>query len=152
MAINTVQTVGDFTAVLVHPLIGGGTGLSLKGFKLDDTFVTTSQDMDNSKKIALVDQGTVTITNAMKMGKLTINAVRVSDDYLEGDLILVAGMLQSIADNIGGVLTLSYGFNGKTEKISFLGVTLVSAPPLHLAGNDLPTYTVVFGYADFIRS
>ena len=151
MAKHIIQTVGDFTATLSHPLISGGVAISLKGFKLDDTFVTAAQDMDNSKRIALVDQGTVAITNAMKMGKITFNAVRVSQNFLDGDLILIAGMLQSLADNVGGLLRLSYGFAGVTESITFLGVTLVSAPPLVLAGNDLPVYTIVFGYSDFIR-
>lgn len=60
-------------------------------------------------------------------------------------------MLQGLADNVGGLLRLSYGFSGQTESITFLGVTLVSGPPLVLAGNDLPIYTIIFGYSDFVR-
>lgn len=151
MAKHIIQTVGDFTAILNHPLVAGGVSISLKGFKLDDTFVTAAQDMDNSKRIALVDQGTVAITNAMKMGKITFNAVRVSQNFLDGDLILIANLLQSLADNVGGLLRISYGFAGVTESVTFLGIALVSAPPLVLAGNDLPTYPIVFGYSDFVR-
>lgn len=148
---HIIQTVGDFTAILNHPLIAAGASISMKGFKLDDTFVTTAQGMENSKRIALVDQGTVAITNAMKMGQLTFNAVRVSQNYLDGDVILIGTMLQGMADNIGGLIRITYGFAGLTESITFFGVTLVSVPPLTLAGNDLPIYPVVFGYSDFVR-
>jgi hypothetical protein len=152
---NSVQTVGDFTAVFSHPLIApnGSQGAQqvLKGFKLDDTFFTSSQLIENSKVIALVNGDTVTLTNAVKAGRLTVNALRVGDTVESGDIIWIATLLQGAADAVGGVLTLSFGFNGAQETITFYTVTLVSCPPIILAGNDLPPYPVVWNYSRYTR-
>lgn len=155
MGVNSVQTVGDFVCTFSHPLVpfGGvlGAQKALKGFKLDDTFLSSGQLIENSKLVALVNGDTVTLTNAIKAGRLTINALRVGSSMDDGDMPLIATYLQGLADNIGGVITISYGFNGTTETITLTGVTLVSCPPIILAGNDLPTYPVVWNYGSFIR-
>lgn len=152
---NTVQTVGGFTAVFNHPLIVGSP-IPLKGFKLEDTFIHTDQLLDNSKLIPLVDGGTCTITNAMIAGKLTINALRVSDNYLDGDLIVIANLLQALGDNVGGTLKLTYGFsvNGSANNssITFTSVTVARCPPAIIAGNDLPVYPVILNYASYVRN
>lgn len=155
MANNTVQTTGGFTAIFTHPLIAAGAAIPLKGFKLEDTFIHTDQLLDNSKLIPLVDGGTVTITNAMIAGKLTINALRVSTNYLDGDLIIICNTLQALGDYVGGQLKLTYGFsvNGSSnnDSITFNGVTVARCPPAIIAGNDLPVYSVVLNYANFVR-
>ena len=163
---NMVQTVGNFVASFTHPLILSGAAVTLKGFKLEDVFVHSDQLLDNSKMIPLVDGGTVTITNAVLAGRLTINAMRVgnpaSGGYsgtsftdTSGDLILIANFLQALGDNVGGTLTLSWGIgiSGQqaTSKISFNTVTIARCPPAIIAGNDLPVYPVVMNYASFTR-
>ncbi len=163
---NTVQTVGNFIPSFSHPLILGGTPITLKGFKLEDVFVHTDQLMDNSKLIPLVDGGTCTITNAMLAGKVTINTLRVGnppnggydgDSYsdLSGDLVLIANFLQALGDSVGGTLTISYGMgiagSSSTMKIVFSTVTVARCPPAILAGNDLPVYPVILNYANFQR-
>jgi len=155
MGVNSIQTVGDFTAVFSHPLIAPngvpGAQQVLKGFKLDDTFFTSGQLIENSKLVALVNGDTVTLTNTIKAGRLTINALRVGDTVESGDMIWIASLLQGAADNVGGMITISFGFNGAQETLSFLGVTLVSCPPIILAGNDLPPYPVVWNYGTYTR-
>ena len=164
---NMVQTVGNFLATFSHLLISSGAIISLKGFKLEDVFIHTDQLMDNSKLIPLVDGGTVTITNSMLAGRVTINALRVGNPAsggfigtsfsdLSGDLILIANFLQALGDSTGGTLTLSWGIGiagqQATAKIAFSGVTVARCPPAIIAGNDLPVYPVVLNYASYLRS
>jgi len=152
---NIIQTVGDFTAVLTHPMLGGSLtsplSVALQGFRLDDVFLNTAQMIDNAKRVPLVDGGTIALTNAIRAGQLTINAAHISQNYLDGDLPLICSMLQSYADSVGGQLRISYGFNGGQASLTFIKVVMVSCPPIILAGNDVPTYPCVLSYADYIR-
>jgi hypothetical protein len=163
---NFVQTVGNFNAAFSHPLVLAGAAINLKGFKLEDVFIHTDQLMDNSKMIPLVDGGTVTITNSVLAGRITINALRVGNPQsggfsgqtfsdLSGDFILISNFLQALGDNVGGTLTLSWGvgISGQqaTAKISFNTVTVARCPPAIIAGNDLPVYPIVLNYASFMR-
>lgn len=158
---NTVQTVTNFTASLASTLLpnldgssntaGDAIFVSLKGFKLDTTFLNMVQMMDNSKRVALVGGGTVAITNNVRAGTTTLNAVRTSSDMMKGDAVLIATYLQGMADSVGSLLTFGWGFGGAIETLELYGVTFVSCPPLILAGNDLPDYPIVFSYADFKR-
>jgi hypothetical protein len=163
--VNSIQTVGDFVATFSHPKVlsidGGrtGVGIPLHGFKLEDVFVSTAQAVENSKMVPLVDGGTVSLTNSIKAGRVTINALRtvssaVAVSVTSGDIVVIANALQAdgMADNQGGTIMFSYGFNGAQETIIFEGVTLVSVPPLLLAGNDLPVYPVVFNYGSYKRN
>ena len=148
---NTVTTVGDFVATFAHPLVVGGAQIPLRGIRLEGTFLTTKQDTQNTRRVLLANGDTLPLTNALKAGQLTLNVVRVSDSAMDGDLIAIANILQSSVDNIGGVLIVSYGMNGKTITSAFFDVRLVEAPPLMLAGNDLANYTVVLSYGTFIQ-
>ena len=163
---NFVQTVGNFNAAFSHPLVLAGAAVNLKGFKLEDVFIHTDQLMDNSKMIPLVDGGTVTITNSVLAGRLTINALRVGNPQsggfsgqnftdLSGDFILIANFLQALGDNVGGTLTLSWGVgisgSQSTEKISFSTATVARCPPVIIAGNDLPVNPIVLNYASYMR-
>jgi hypothetical protein len=154
---NVIQSVGDFTAIFNSPLTlfggtglaGGGVGIPLQGFRLDDVFINTAQMLDNAKRVALVDGGTIALTNKIKAGQITINAAHMSNLYQDGDLPLICTMLQGAADSLGALLTISYGFNGMTCTVTFYSVIFVSCPPLILAGNDVPTYPCVFSYATY---
>jgi hypothetical protein len=148
---NTITTVGDFTAILAHPLILGGVGLPLKGFKLEDMFIVGAQMVANTKRVLLANGDTLALTNAVTAGTLTIQALHISNNILDGDLPLLATQLQGLADNIGGLLTISRGFNGDRSFIVFTDVRLVSCPPITIAVNDSPSYTVVFSYGTYTR-
>jgi hypothetical protein len=162
---NTVQTVGQFTAVFAHSSLWANNGsVNLKGFKLEDVFIHTDQLLDNSKMIPLVDGGVAVITNAMVAGRLTINTLRTSsctnpisssntfNDPLGGDLVIIANYLQMLGDSIGGTLTLKYYVNNALITVAFQNVTVARCPPLILAGNDLPVYPVVLNYTYFLRT
>ena len=149
MAVNSIQSTGNLTVTFVHPQIAGGAAITLQGFKLDQTFVDSAQMMDNSKRVALVGGGTAALTNAVKAGDLTFNCIRVSNNITDGDVPLIAQTLQSLGDSQGGVIRITYGFNGEMTATTFLFCTVKSCPPLKAAGNDLPDYAVVFSYATF---
>ena len=152
IAANTVQTVGDLVVTLQHPNVNAGAATTLTGFKLADTFLDAVQEMDNSHKIALVGGGSITITNILKMGKITLNGLRTQGQSVlasTGDLILCSQQMQGGADASGGLLTVSYSGQGGLQTYTFYTLTLISVPALKLAGNDAPTYPCVFGYATY---
>jgi hypothetical protein len=162
--VNSIQTVGDFVATFSHAKVlsdasGNAVPIPLHGFKLEDTFTSSAQAVENSKLVPLVDGGTVQLTNPIRAGRLTINAIRTVSaasavTAASGDIIVIANALQAdgMADSVGGTIKFTYGFNGAQESITFNAVTLVSCPPLTLAGNDLPVYPVVFNYGSYTRN
>ena len=149
MAINTVQTVGNLTISFMHPLISGGAAITLKGFKMEGDLVDTTQQMMNSKIIPLIGGDTATLTNNVRAGKLTLNAVRTSGIVAQGDIVAMCDLLQSTPDSSGGVMTFSWSQNSATITKTFIAVTHESHPPLKISGNDIPTYACTFNYADF---
>ena len=150
---HVVQTVGDFVATFYHPLILAGAQITIKGFKLEDTFLSTAQSTPNTKRVALVNGDNIALTNALKFGTITFNCLHVSEDVdlTNGDLLTIAELLQGAVDNIGGIINISYGFKGTTVGVTFYDVRLVSCPPILMAGNDIPAYPVVFSYGTFTR-
>lgn len=149
MADHYVQSVGNFSAVLVHPLVLDGVALNLRGFKLDSQFLDTVQLIENSKIISLVDGGTITLTNANKAGSITFNCSSTSGRVADGDVVAVGRFLRTQGDSVGGLLRIAYSIGGNVTVINFLAVTIKTTPPLKLAGNDIPDYAVEFNYADF---
>ena len=125
---HSVQSVGDFTAVLQHPNVLGGVAIALTGFKVDGTLLDGAQLMDNSKVIALVNGDTVTITNTVRAGTLTWTCIPTSFDPVDGDIVAISQLLQNVGDNIGGVLRVSFGLNGKTFSFTFSAVTMKKVP------------------------
>jgi hypothetical protein len=145
---NNVQGVGNFTLSTMHPLILGGTAISMKGYKLEDTFLDATPLMENSKIIALID-GTLTITNKVKAGTLKINCVRVDADYKKGDWVAWGNELLKLGDSIGSTIRGAYEFNGAQFGISFFTCCIKTLKPAILAGNDAPSYDIELTYADW---
>ena len=145
---NVVQSVGSFTATYANSALSllGGATIAMKGFKLEDTFVTSDQELDNAKNVPLVDGGVITLVNSQKAGRITINALHFSDDPLQGDITALGLALQDAALSVGGVIRFTSEFNGVVSAITFFNVTLARVPPIMIAGNDIPTYPVVFAY------
>lgn len=150
MGQNTVQTVGNLTISFMHPLINGGAAITLKGFKMEGDIADTTQQIMNSKMIPLIGGDTATLTNNVKAGKLTLNAVRTSGIVAQGDIVAVCDLLQATPDSSGGVMTFSWSQNSATVTKTFIAVTHESHPPLKISGNDLPTYACTFNYADYV--
>jgi hypothetical protein len=149
---HTIQSVGGQTVTIQHPLVAGGAAISLKGFKLEENFLDSNQLIDNVKRVVLSNGDTAALTNNITAGDLTINAVRVSDNYLDGDVILIAQMLQQLGDSVGGVIRITIPMDGKVISITYWGVVVKSVPSVKLAGNDVVTYPVVLSYGGFSNS
>lgn len=154
MADHNVQSVGasDLSLVFSHPVLivaGYAAALSLTGFKLEGQFVGTEQLLDNSKVVPLLNGDTISITNTNRSGTISFNCTRASGTIEKGDIVAIANKLQELGDNTGGTLIISFGFNGATFKVTFFSVTVRSAPPLLLSGNDVPDYSVKLNYGGY---
>jgi len=154
MATHNVQSVGnsDLSIVLSHPVLaaaGYPADIALTGFKLEGQFLSSEQLLDNSKVVPLLNGDTISITNTNRSGTITFNCTRASGTLANGDIVAVANKLQELGDNSGGTLIVSYGFNGAIFKVTFYSVTVRSAPPLLMAGNDVPDYSVRLNYGDY---
>jgi hypothetical protein len=159
----SIQSVTTFTATitnpafLVAPSTGGITALSsggvlIKGIKLEDTFLTSNQLVDTSKRVPLIDGSTVGLVNGVTSGTLTFRCVRVGQTFASGDLPTVASVLQKAGVTTASTIVVSYTIGGVTEQWTFSDSLLVKVPPLNLSGNDIAVYEVVFSYDDYSRS
>ena len=151
---HNVQSVSnnDLSIILSHPVLlaaGFAEDIALTGFKLEGQFLSSEQLLDNSKVVPLLSGDTISITNTNRSGTLTFNCTRASGSIEKGDVVAIANKLQELGDNSGGTMTVSYGFNGAIFKVTFFSVTVRSAPPLLMAGNDVPDYSVKFNYGDY---
>lgn len=152
-----VQATGESTITYSYPkdlkigndTITANTSVTLTGFKLNDQFVDTAQALQNSVIIPLLNGGSVQLTNANKAGSITFAIARLSPN-LDGskcDISAIADAQRAVNDSIGATISVGWNFNGKAFEIQFKKCTVVEAPPIKLAGNDLPSYNVVFNYA-----
>lgn len=154
-----VQATGESTISYSYPkaliigteTIGAGVEVTLTGFKLNDQFVDTSQALQNSVIIPLLNGGSIQLTNSNKAGSITFSVIRISANYDKDskicDISAIADAQRATGDSVGATITVAWEFNGKAYKLQFNKCTVVDAPPLKLAGNDAPSYNVVFNYA-----
>ena len=150
--ISQVQSVGDFSAVYTHPLIAGGAAVSWVGFKVEGSIVGSDQMMDNAKVVALVGGIVVIITNRVQAGTLRWTVVRTSGQMAQGDVVSAAHYLQSIGDNVGGNLRVSWGQNGQTAWWNSPLVVVRRIKALEIMGNDVPSYDLELEYGGFTTS
>ena len=150
MSTNFVQSIGNLTISIIHPLINGGVPTTVKNLAMEGDLIDTVQLMMNSKIIALLGGDTISLTNTVKAGKMTINAKRGDGVIANGDLIAMCDLLQSLPDSQGGTVIINWSLNGASQLKTFFAVTHESHPPLKLAGNDLPNYPCTFNYGSFV--
>lgn len=143
---HAVQAVGDVTITYQHPSINGNNPITLKGFKLQQQFLDAEQAVDNSVIIPILGGGSIQLTNTNLSGTITFNCTRVDSADNSGDIVNVAQQQQQLADSIGATITVTFGFNGAVFNIEFIKCTVKRCPPIKLAGNDAPDYSVQFNY------
>ncbi len=151
MADHSLQSVTDLSIAFSHPLLYDGMFITLKGIKTQGEILNATQIMDNSKVVPLINGGSISITNSNRSGTITITALKVSGDAAKGDITEIATKLVALADSQGGTVRVSYGLNGATYATTFFYVTAKTAPPLKIAGDDAPDYSVEFNYGDYKR-
>lgn len=143
---HAVQAVGDVTIQYTRTGFNNGDPIAIQGFKLSSQFLGAEQVVDNSVIIPILGGGSIQLTNTNKSGTLTFNCTRVSPDVTQGDIVSIAQAQQEVADSIGATIAISFGFNGAVFTITFYKCTVKRCPPILLAGNDAPDYSVQFNY------
>lgn len=149
---NSVQSVGNSTYSWNHPVINGGVAINIAGIKLEAQYFKARQMVDNSKVVLLVDGSAITLTNVAQAGMFTMTVVDTGLSIVQGNLVEIARTLQQLGDSQGGQLRVATSFNGQTQAITFIGVTLKVFDTLLLAGNDIPEYPCEFNYQGWFRS
>ena len=120
--------------------------------KLEGRFFEATQNQDSAKQTVLIDGSTVTITNKMLNGTITIPAVPTTGNVATGDFIAGCQLIQSVGDSVGGILTKTDFVNGKAQTKVYYGVTVKQCPPDVSEGNDVPTYNVQLLYSGWIQA
>ena len=120
--------------------------------KLEGRFFEANQNQDNAKQVVLIDGSTVTITNKMLNGTITIPAVPTTGDVATGDFIAGCQLIQSVGDSVGGIITKTDFVNGKSFTKVYYGVTVQRCPADISEGNDVGVYNVQLLYAGWIQA
>lgn len=120
--------------------------------KLEGRFFEANQNQDSAKQVVMVDSSTVTITNKMLNGTITVPAVPTTGDVATGDFIAGCQLIQSVGDSIGGVITKTDFVNGKAQTKVYYGVTVLRCPTDVSEGNDVPVYNVQLLYSGWIQA
>ena len=168
---QTIQNIGNFSILYTSSALGsvagktvngvsysgitsnsdGSGSVYLTGFKLESVMVSAEQQIDNAKVIPLVNGDSITITNLCKSGILTFAASRTAAGLKGGDAVSVFDFVRSQGDD-GGTLEIAWRMNGNDHKIIFSGVCVQRCPPLTLAGNDVPEYSITLTYSNYSDS
>lgn len=118
--------------------------------KLEGRFFEANQNQDSAKQVVMIDGSTVTITNRMLNGTITIPAVPTTGDVATGDFIAGCQLIRSVGDTLGGILTKTDFVNGKAKTKVYYGVTVLRCPDDVSEGNDVAIYNVQLLYAGWI--
>lgn len=161
--VHGVTAVGRCSLLYAHPYLNALAGkkgyesckggVYLSGIKLEETFVKTDQSMDNAKLVTFLNGDTMTLTNSCRSGTITIAATRVGTSIPDGNAVVLFDFIRSQGDATGGTLKVSWHMsdvNGvdKSRSVTFQTVCVQKVEQLQLAGNDVPTYSIVLTYAD----
>lgn len=120
--------------------------------KLEGRFFEANQNQDSAKQVVLIDGSTVTVTNKMLNGTITVPAVPTSGDVAGGDFIAGCQLIQSVGDSVGGIITKTDFVNGKAQTKVYYGVTVKTCPTDVSEGNDVGVYNVQLLYAGWIQA
>lgn len=123
-----------------------------KSCKLEGRFFEANQNQDSAKQVVLIDGTTVTITNRMLNGTITIPAVATTGEVATGDFIAGCQLIQATGDSVGGILTKTDFVNGKALTKVYYGVTVQRCPTDVSEGNDVAVYNVQLLYSGWIQA
>lgn len=156
------RQVGGTVIKFRHPYFAGviDTGNTIaideidvsKCVKLEGRFFEANQNQDSAKQVLLIDGSTVTITNRMLNGTITIPAVPTTGEVPTGDFIAGCQLIKSVGDTVGGLLTKTDFVGGKALTKIYYGVTVQQCPDDVSEGNDVGVYTIKLLYAGWIQA
>jgi uncharacterized protein YjbI with pentapeptide repeats len=127
------------------PLVGGGS-VQLTNANLSGSITFTVSRLGNTVQKNPTAWGTGSddhILTGIDDDGAEITYANTSDlvSLAQAQLSLVNG------DYSGAMIIVEYNFNSSKFQINFHKCTVQTCDPLHLSGNDVPTYSVVFNYA-----
>lgn len=156
------QLAGGSLIKFRHPYLAGqleaGTGTVLDEIdissccKLEGRFFEANQNQDSAKQVVLVDGSTVTISNKLLNGTITMPVVRTTGLVGNGDFIACCQLIKSVGDSVGGLLYKTDFINGKAITKLYYGVTVQRCPDDVSEGNDVAVYNIQLLYAGWIEA
>lgn len=120
--------------------------------KLEGRFFEARQNQDSAKQVVLVDGSTVTISNKLLNGTISMPVIRSTGLVGNGDFIAALQLIRSLGDSVGGLLYKTDFINGKAITKLYYGVTPQQVPDDVSEGNDVAVYDVKLLYAGWIEA
>ena len=154
------QTAGGTIMKFRHPFLAGQLSGTLGNLdeidisasvKLDSEFLKATPNQDSAKQEVLVDGTTVTITNTMLNGTLSLQLIRTSGIVARGDAIACFQLIKATGDNVGGTLTVTEFIDGKAITTLYYGVAIKNVDDKILQGLSVPVYPAQLLYAGWIQ-
>ncbi len=154
------QTAGGTIMKFRHPFLAGQLSGSLghldeidisASVKLDSEFFKATPNQDSAKQEVLVDGTTVTITNTMLNGTISLQLIRTSGIVARGDAIACFQLIKATGDNVGGTLTVTEFIDGKAITTLYYGVAVKNVDDKILQGLSVPVYPAQLLYAGWIQ-
>jgi hypothetical protein len=153
------QAAGGTIMKFRHPVLSGQiSGASpvdeidvSRCVKLNETFLDAQPTNDSSFMEVLVDGSTVTITNNLLCGEMTLQVVRSKGLVGAGDFVAAAHLVIASKDDTGGTFTVVETIDGKRVVTVFYGVSFKRVPHLRKAGNSVIPYPMVLLYSGWVQ-
>jgi hypothetical protein len=153
------QVAGGTQCKLRHPFLSGQISDASpvdeidvsRALRLNDTFLDAQPVNDSSFQEVLVDGSTITITNSLMNGEMTLQVLRTTGLVGTGDFVAAAHLIIASKDDTGATFTVVESINGKRIVTIFYGVSFKRVPHLRKAGNSVVPYTVVMLYAGWVQ-
>lgn len=156
------QVAGGCIMKFRHPLLAGSIDTGVGGgvdvidvsaaVKMNDTFLSAVPNQDSAKQEVLVDGSTVTITNHLLNGTLTIPVVPTTGLVATGDFIAALQLVKSSKDAIGGTFEVVEFIEGKMITTLYYGVAVKYVPDKIKMGMDVPVYSVQLLYSGWTQA
>lgn len=120
--------------------------------KLEGRYFEATQNQDSARQVVLIDGSTVTISNKLLNGTISMPVIKTSGLVAEGDFISALQLIRTLGDSVGGLLIKTDFINGKAITKVFYGVTPQRVPDDVSEGNDVAVYNVTLLYAGWIEA
>jgi hypothetical protein len=153
------NVAGGISVLFRHPFLSGQISKASpvdevdisRCLRLNDTFLDAVPQQDSSSQEVMVDGSTITITNHLMNGRMTLQVVPTTGIVGTGDFIAALHLIAASKDDIGGTLTVVQYIKGKRRVTVFYGVSVQNVPHLRIAGNSVVPYTVQLLYSGWIQ-
>lgn len=153
------RQAGGSTIIFKHPYLAGQLSNAYSTIdevdisaccKLEGRYFEATPNQDSAKQVVMVDGSTVTITNKLLNGTMTLPIVPTTGLVATGDFIACLQLIKSIGDSVGGLLYKTTRINGKAITRIYYGVTVKNVPDDVSEGNDVAVYNVQLFYAGYM--